>query len=373
MLFREGDRRTTSSSCSRAWWRSSTLYGDQRERRSASTARGASSASSTLLTGQPSFYTRCRPRAGRGARGPASSACARSSRTTPRSATSSCARSCCAATLLDRARRRPADRRLALLARHAPPARVRGPQPDPAPLDRPRGGPGRRGAAARARRDARTRRRSSSGAARRSCATRATPSSPTSSACRRPAEPTGVCDLVVVGAGPARARRRRLRRLRGPWRRSLLDAVATGGQAATSSRIENYLGFPAGISGAELAERAPRPGAEVRRRASACRPRRPALERGDGHHVVSSTTASADRSPGAWSIATGARYRRLDRRPASSEFEGTSVYYAATPVEAQLCRDDPVVVVGGGNSAGQAALFLARARASVRLVVREPS
>ena len=69
-------------------------------------------------------------------------------------------------------------------------------------------------------------------------------------------------------------------------------------------------------------------------------------------------------------IATGARYRRLDV-PRLEEFEGTSVYYAATPMEAQLCRGDPVAVVGGGNSAGQAALFLAEHAARVRLLVRD--
>jgi thioredoxin reductase (NADPH) len=146
-----------------------------------------------------------------------------------------------------------------------------------------------------------------------------------------------------------------------------LDAVATGGQASTSSRIENYLGFPSGISGAELAERATiqayKFGAQLGVPISATR-----LTERDGHHLV-----ELDDGGEVWArtvvIASGARYRKLDV-PEYERFEKTSVYYAATLMEGKACAGDPVVVVGGGNSAGQAALFLARHAAQVRLVVR---
>jgi thioredoxin reductase (NADPH) len=147
-----------------------------------------------------------------------------------------------------------------------------------------------------------------------------------------------------------------------------VDAVATGGQAGTSSRIENYLGFPAGISGAELAERATlqaeKFGARITVPAEAT-----GLEHTDEHHVLelddgSSITATT------LVIATGVRYRRLPV-PRLEEFEPHSVYYAATQMEARVCTGDPVAVVGGGNSAGQATLFLARHAAHLTLVTRD--
>jgi thioredoxin reductase (NADPH) len=147
----------------------------------------------------------------------------------------------------------------------------------------------------------------------------------------------------------------------------VLDAVATGGQAGTSSRIENYLGFPTGISGAELADRAEiqakRFGADITVPATAV-----GLEERDGHHVVllENETRISSR---AVLIASGVRYRRLDL-PGLNAVTSSSVYYAATELEANLCRKDPVVIVGGGNSAGQAAVFLAQHAAAVLLVVR---
>jgi thioredoxin reductase len=120
-----------------------------------------------------------------------------------------------------------------------------------------------------------------------------------------------------------------------------LDAVATGGQAGTSPRIENYPGFPSGISGSELTERtviqAEKFGARLSVPAAAT-----ALERRDGHHLV---RLGHGQAVGARTVvvATGARYRRL-AVPRLEEFEGTCVHYAATPVEAQLCRGGPVVV-----------------------------
>lgn len=174
------------------------------------------------------------------------------------------------------------------------------------------------------------------------------------------------CDLLVVGAGPAGLAASVYGASEG-LSTVAVDGVGTGGQAATSSRIDNYLGFPAGISGAELAERAviqaERFGARISVPAEAT-----ALERRDGHHVVRLDDGSTV-SALTVLIATGARYRRLPV-PRLEEFEGASVYYAATWVEARLCADDPVLVVGGGNSAGQASLFLSRHVRQVRLAIR---
>ncbi|MET1040668.1 MAG: FAD-dependent oxidoreductase [Acidimicrobiales bacterium] len=175
------------------------------------------------------------------------------------------------------------------------------------------------------------------------------------------------CDLVVVGAGPAGLAAAVYGASEG-LTTVVLDGVATGGQAGTSSRIENYLGFPSGISGSELAGRAviqaEKFGARINVPAEAI-----ALERRDGHHVVKLDGGSSIAARTVI-IATGARYRRLDL-PRMEQFEETSVYYAATQVEARVCRNDPVAVVGGGNSAGQATVFLAQHAARVWLVVRE--
>jgi thioredoxin reductase (NADPH) len=174
------------------------------------------------------------------------------------------------------------------------------------------------------------------------------------------------CDLLVVGAGPAGLAASVYAASEG-LSTLVLDGVAPGGQAGTSPRIDNYLGFPSGISGSELAERAviqaERFGARLSVPAQAT-----ALEHQDGHHVVRLDDGSVVRAL-AVLIATGARYRRLDV-PGLAELEGISVYYAATWVEARLCAGDPVVVVGGGNSAGQAAVSLARHARGVHLVVR---
>lgn len=187
---------------------------------------------------------------------------------------------------------------------------------------------------------------------------------------RRPDRPADrLCDLLVVGAGPAGLAAAVYAASEG-LSTQLLDAVAIGGQAARSSRIENYLGFPAGISGAELAERA-----EVQARkfgASSTVPADAVTLDVSGSHPTVRLAEGGEIPTRTLVIATGARYRRLPV-PRLDEFEHTSVYYAATLVEAQLCVSDPVVVVGGGNSAGQAALFLADHARSVGLVVREQS
>lgn len=175
-----------------------------------------------------------------------------------------------------------------------------------------------------------------------------------------------VWDLVVVGAGPAGLAATVYAASEG-LRTLLIDAVASGGQAGTSSRIENYLGFPSGISGAELAERAylqaTKFGAEVIVPARAV-----AVEPGSAHHRLRLVEEHPVRTR-ALIIATGARYRRLGL-PRQEEFEGAGIYYAATEIEVLMCADRPVAIVGGGNSAGQAALYLADHATGVTLLIR---
>ena len=173
-------------------------------------------------------------------------------------------------------------------------------------------------------------------------------------------------DLVVVGAGPAGLAASVYGASEG-LATITLDAVATGGQAGTSPRIENYLGFPSGISGGELADRAviqaEKFGAQIDVPATAVR-----LAEQDGYHLVELDDGSTLSSRTVL-IAAGARYRKLEVTRLE-RFEGISVYYAATQLEANRCRGDPVVVVGGGNSAGQASLFVAQHAARVRLLIR---
>ncbi|MFD7024583.1 FAD-dependent oxidoreductase [Promicromonospora sukumoe] len=173
-------------------------------------------------------------------------------------------------------------------------------------------------------------------------------------------------DLVVVGAGPGGLAAAVYAASEG-LSTIVLDAFATGGQAATSSQIENYLGFPAGITGGELADRAV---VQARRFGAGFTVPGEAtsLTQADGYHVVGLAEGD-DLDAHAVLVATGVRYRRLDV-PGTDRLEGSSVYYAATEFEARLCRQDAVTVVGGGNSAGQAACFLARRSPEVNLVVR---
>ncbi|MCW3019885.1 MAG: cyclic nucleotide-binding protein [Solirubrobacterales bacterium] len=180
---------------------------------------------------------------------------------------------------------------------------------------------------------------------------------------------SGVCDLLVVGAGPSGLAASVYGASEG-LETITLDAVATGGQAGTSSRIENYLGFPAGISGAELVERAVlqarKFGARIAIPAQAVTL---ASEQDDYRVRLADDSEIRARTV---VVASGARYRRLEV-PRLEQFEGDSVYYAATLAEAQTCAGDPVVVVGGGNSAGQATLFLARYATELRLLIRGDS
>jgi thioredoxin reductase (NADPH) len=182
-----------------------------------------------------------------------------------------------------------------------------------------------------------------------------------------PSGPRTTCDLLVVGAGPAGLSAAVYGASEG-MDTVILDGTATGGQAGTSSRIENYLGFPSGISGAELAERAvlqaQKFGARFVIPAEAV-----SIGHSDGDYEVRLEDGSSV-SARSVVVATGVRYRRLDV-PRLEHLEKASVYYAASQAEALLCRDDPVAIVGGGNSAGQATVFLARHAARLALIVRE--
>jgi thioredoxin reductase (NADPH) len=181
-----------------------------------------------------------------------------------------------------------------------------------------------------------------------------------------PSANSAVADVAIIGAGPAGLAASVYSASDG-LHTVTLDGFATGGQAGTSPRIENYLGFPTGVSGSELAERAAiqaaKFGARIEVPAQAA-----ALERSDGHYVVH-LEGGPQVAARAVIVATGVHYRKLPV-PRLEHFEGTSVYYAATQVEAMQCAMDPVAIVGGGNSAGQAALFLAKTAASVTLIAR---
>jgi thioredoxin reductase (NADPH) len=175
-----------------------------------------------------------------------------------------------------------------------------------------------------------------------------------------------IYDLVVVGAGPAGFGASVYGASEG-LSTLALESVALGGQAGTSSRIENYLGFPAGLSGFELASRALAQADKFGAR-TAVPEEAVGLRREDGHYRI-------ELSEGGQVIArsviaaSGARYRRLDV-PRLERFEGVSVHYAATEAEAQRCEGEEAVVVGGGNSAGQAAVYLAGRTRRVYLLIR---
>jgi thioredoxin reductase (NADPH) len=175
-------------------------------------------------------------------------------------------------------------------------------------------------------------------------------------------------DLVIVGAGPAGLASAVYGASEG-LRTLAVDMIAPGGQAGTSSRIENYFGFPLGISGGDLTQhglvQAEKFGAQLSAPCATV-----ALREKAGHLVVelSDGTTVAGRAVIA---ATGARYRRLDV-DRLADFEGRGVYYAATELEAKQCAGSPVVVAGGGNSAGQAAVFLADQGSPVKVVIRGP-
>ncbi|HEX5786857.1 MAG TPA: FAD-dependent oxidoreductase [Woeseiaceae bacterium] len=175
-----------------------------------------------------------------------------------------------------------------------------------------------------------------------------------------------VHDVAVVGAGPSGLACAVYAASEG-LDTVVFDSVAPGGQAGTSSKIENYLGFPTGISGQALAGRA-----YVQAQKFGARVEIPAclkeLACGNPYHVLTLDNGDTVRARSVV-IAAGARYRKpplenLER------FEGVGVHYGATFLEARLCRDEEVVIIGGGNSAGQAAVFLAETAAQVRILVR---
>jgi thioredoxin reductase (NADPH) len=173
-------------------------------------------------------------------------------------------------------------------------------------------------------------------------------------------------DLLVVGGGPAGLGAAVYGASEG-LDTLVVESTTMGGQAGTSRRIENYLGFPAGISGTELTSRAITQARKFRAR-TATPYRAKSLAAGDGRHVVRLEEGN-EIAAKAVLLATGAEYRRLPVEDLH-EYEGLSVFYAAGPPEAHLCGGQRVGVVGGGNSAAQAAVWLARGGALVALLHR---
>jgi len=181
-------------------------------------------------------------------------------------------------------------------------------------------------------------------------------------------DPEEVRDVVIVGAGPAGLAAAVYAASEG-LDVLVLESNAPGGQAGTSSRIENYLGFPTGISGQALSGRAlsqaEKFGAEVAIGRTVvrldCDSRPYRLYLSDGQVLRTRTIV----------VATGVQYRKLDL-PSLARFEGAGIYYCATYLEGQLCKGEEIVIVGGGNSAGQAAVFLAGVATRVHMMVRGP-
>ena len=179
-----------------------------------------------------------------------------------------------------------------------------------------------------------------------------------------------IFDVLIVGGGPAGI-------AAGVYAGSeglsalVLDDLAIGGQAGQSSRIENYMGFPTGISGADLCWRGEVQALKFGTRFAVPR-RAEALARQEDGSFRATLDDGRKVCARAIVVATGVQYRRLpiDR---IEHFEGSGIYYAATDVEARYCRNTEVVVIGGGNSAGQAAMFLSRTARHVHVLVRGPS
>jgi thioredoxin reductase (NADPH) len=180
---------------------------------------------------------------------------------------------------------------------------------------------------------------------------------------------THLRDVVIVGAGPAGLAAAVYAASEG-LDVLVIEANSPGGQAGTSSKIENYLGFPTGISGRDLAGRAE---AQARKFGAEVMIATGAAELACEHNAYGVRIEGGVTIPARTVvIATGARYRRPSFANLG-QFEGAGVYYSATFMEAQLCGGDEVIVVGGANSAGQAALFLAQAATRVHLLVRSGS
>jgi thioredoxin reductase (NADPH) len=185
-----------------------------------------------------------------------------------------------------------------------------------------------------------------------------------------PLDPDTVADVVVVGAGPAGLAAAVYAASEG-LDTLVLEAEAPGGQAGTSSRIENYLGFPVGVSGQSLAARAQVQAQKFGARIAV--PRRVTGLEGSGSPYRLRLADGSSVRARTVVVATGARYRSLPRETGIDRFEGNGVHYAATAVEAALCGGEEVAVVGGGNSAGQAAVFLSRHARHVHVLIRGES
>ena len=175
-----------------------------------------------------------------------------------------------------------------------------------------------------------------------------------------------VYDLAIVGAGPAGLAAAVYGASEG-LRTVVLETSAPGGQAGSSMRIENYLGFPTGLTGSELSNRAILQAKKFGAQLSVPTPVKGLTF--EGSYTILQLEGGETVSAKCLLIATGADYRRLGVE-GSDRFEGTGVYYAATLSEAQLCGEHQVVVVGGGNSAGQGAVFLAANTIRVLLLLR---
>ncbi|MGO9763205.1 MAG: NAD(P)/FAD-dependent oxidoreductase [Solirubrobacteraceae bacterium] len=179
-------------------------------------------------------------------------------------------------------------------------------------------------------------------------------------------KPGYIFDLIVVGSGPAGLAAAVYGASEG-LSTVCLDAVTVGGQAGASSRIENYAGFPNGISGGDLTSRAAVQALRLGARLNA--PCEVVGLRAEGSFHVITLRDGSEIPTRAVIVASGARYRRLAVEDLE-RFEGAGVYYAATDLEARVCDGAPVVVVGGGNSAGQAAIYLAQSNCAVTIAIR---
>ncbi|MEL6585794.1 MAG: FAD-dependent oxidoreductase [Pseudomonadota bacterium] len=179
-----------------------------------------------------------------------------------------------------------------------------------------------------------------------------------------------VQDVLIVGGGPSGIAAAVYAGAEG-LRALVVEDATIGGQAGTSSRIENYMGFPTGISGADLCWRGEVQAMKFGTRFAVPRRATGMVRQGDGTFCVTLDDGTQTCAR-ALLIATGVQYRRLplDRL---AHFEGAGIYYAATDIEARFCRDSDVAIIGGGNSAGQAAMFLSRSAKHVHLLVRGQS
>ncbi|SLN60135.1 Thioredoxin reductase [Roseivivax jejudonensis] len=177
-------------------------------------------------------------------------------------------------------------------------------------------------------------------------------------------------DVAIVGGGPGGVAAAVYAGAEG-LSALVLEEIAIGGQAGTSSRIENYMGFPTGISGADLVARGEIQAMKFGTRFAMPRRAVALADRDDGGFIVTLDNGREVRA-GSVVVATGVQYRKLPLDMLEA-FEGAGIYYAATETEARFCRDRDAAVIGGGNSAGQAAMYLARTARHVHLLVRGTS